>query len=201
MKKQTLLLSKALLFLFALNIFTNNLQAEEKPLKIAVINLSKIESDTLIAKDIFKKTENKQKELTNKLMKKKQKLDNDIKSLESKRAVLSGEELQKKANVLQEQYRQLQIDEQKYTQILNATRLYTLQDMQEVVSKATNKIAAGKYDLVVPTTIVLYMDSSKFTDITKEVVSKTNDIAKTVDYEKSFKQAERDMNEMLKKNK
>ena len=136
----------------------NKANADGKDVNIALVNIQKIEEDSSASKDMRKKMANKENELRQELLKRKNKLESDFKSLESKRSMLSTEELQKHAQKLEGDYQKLQIDEQKYGQIFEATKMIVFGEFQEYIKKATNKVANSKYDMVIPFGLALYVN-------------------------------------------
>ena len=166
--------------------------------KIALVDLQKIEEKSLVSQDLSKKLQAKEKELQGNLLKRREKLESDVKTIESKKAVLSREELEKKARSVQMSAQQLQIDEKVYEQTFQMSRGIALQDVQEAVQKAVNKVSVGKYDMVLPSAAILYADSSKFDDITDKVIKQVDSIIKTVDYNKAYKTADEQVKKMLK---
>ena len=176
---------------------TNIANADEKTLKIAVVNMQKLEDNALISKDMRQKLQTKEKELQQDLIKRKNKIENEFKSLESKRAILSQDELQKKVQKLEGDYQKLQIDEKIYGQTFETSKMITLSEVQDCVKKATNKIANDKYDMVLPLGFAIYINSGKFDDITDKVVDKMNGISKSVNYEKAYKQAKEQMDKLM----
>ena len=177
--------------------FVKNAFADEK-LKIAVVNMSELEQTSLASKDLQTKMKKKERELQQDLILRKQKIENDFKALEAKRATLSGSELQSKAKKLESEYQSLQLDERVYAQTFEEARILALREIQEQVGKVVNKIATKKdYDAVLPSNMFIYLNEDKFIDITKDVVSKTNDNIKSVDYDKAFKEAKKTMDKIL----
>ena len=172
-------------FIFALPV---NAFADDDKVKVAIVDLQKVEEGSLVSKDLQKKMRNKEEELGKDLIKRKGKIEQEFKALEGKRAVLSGEELQKKAKKLEGDFQKLQLDEKVYLQTFDLARGEALRVMQENVKKAVNKVA-DKYDLVIPSNLALYVNTSKFDDLTSKVVSKLNDIVKSIDFDKLFKEA------------
>ena len=62
--------------------------------------------------------------------------------------------------------------------------------MQTELQKVVDTFV-DKYDMIVPANITLYYNKKKFTDLTSDVLSKLNKNIKTIDYEKSYKDAEK----------
>ena len=187
---------------FLLNVaLMHKTYAEEKSMKIAIINMQKIEQDAQASKDLQKKISLKEQELQKDLITRKNKIENKFRELESKRAVMSGEALQKEAKKLESDYQKLQMDEKMYMQIFEMARMFVLQEMQGYVVQATNKVASDKYDAVVPSAMFIYINDDKFDDITKKVVSQMDNISKKVDYEKAYKTAQEQAKKMLESQK
>ena len=171
--------------------------ADDK-MKIAVVNMAKLEQTSLASKDLQEKMKKKERELQQVLISRKQKIENDFKSLEAKRATLSGSELQSKAKKLESDYQSLQFDERVYAQTFEEARIIALREIQENVGKVVNKIATKKnYDAVLPSNMFIYLNDDKFIDITKEVIDKTNDAIKSVDYNSAFKEAKKTIDRIL----
>ena len=194
MKKVKLLALSCALFLIP--VIAN--ASEDSGLKIAVVNIQKLEQDTDISKDLQKKIAKKEKEVQENLLKKKNKLESDYKSIESKKAVLSREELEKKVRKLQEDAQKLDMDGKMAEQTFQLARLNVAQEIQEVMSKAVNKIADDKYDLVIPNAMALYINNKKFDDITSKVADKMDDIQKSVNFDKAFNNAKEQVEKMVK---
>ena len=194
MKKVKLLALSCALFLIP--VIAN--ASDNSSLKIAVVNIQKLEQDTDISKDLQKKIAKKEKEVQENLLKKKNKLESDYKSIESKKAVLSREELEKKVRKLQEDAQKLDMDGKMAEQTFQLARLNVAQEIQEVMSKAVNKIADDKYDLVIPNAMALYINNKKFDDITSKVADKMDDIQKSVNFDKAFNKAKEQVEKMVK---
>ena len=99
-------------------------------IKMAIVDMQKIEEEAKLSKDLIKKMQVKENVLRNDLMKRKSKVENDYRNLESKRSVLSREELEKSAKNLESDVQQLQRDEQVYSQTFDLSRVIALQEVQ-----------------------------------------------------------------------
>ncbi len=165
--------------------------------KMAIVDMQKIEEEAKLSKDLIKKMQVKENVLRNDLMKRKSKVENDYRNLESKRSVLSREELEKSAKNLESDVQQLQRDEQVYSQTFDLSRVIALQEVQGYVQQAVGNYASD-YDLIIPLNVVLHANKSKFDDITSKVLEKLNDISTTVDYEKAFKEAKEQVQSAVK---
>ena len=156
--------------------------------KMAIVDMQRIEEEAKLSKDLIKKMQVKENVLRNDLMKRKSKVENDYRNLESKRSVLSREELEKSAKNLESDVQQLQRDEQVYSQTFDLSRVIALQEVQGYVQQAVGNYSS-EYDLIIPLNVVLHANKNKFDDITAKVLERLNDISTTVDYEKAFKEA------------
>ena len=174
----------------------NSLKAEE--LKIAVVDLQKIEMESSFSKDLRNKIQQKENELQNDLLKKKDKIEADYKTIEAKKAVLSREELEKKIKLLEKDASQLQIDERLYGQTLEMAKMDALSVMQKEVQKAVNK-NANTYDIVLPTNVMLAYNPTKFNDITSKVLEVLNKNIKVSNFDKTFANAKKQVEDMYKK--
>ncbi len=166
--------------------------------KVAIVDLQKIEENSLISKDLQRKMKNKEKDLQGQILKRRKEINDEFKALESKRAVLSGEELQRKAKSLESKYQEIQMNEKACEQAFEMARMMSLQNIQFSIRKAVNKVA-GKYDMIIPVNIALYIDESKFDDLTTEVLAKLNEISKVVEFDKFYKEAKDQVSKMIEK--
>ena len=162
--------------------------AANDSVKIATVDMQKIESSALVFKDLQEKMKQTEEKVGRDFMTKKKEIEKEFKTLENKRAVLSGEELQKKAKTIEEKYQKLQLDEKIAWQALDMARMNAIQDVQVSMNKAVNSVS-GEYDIIIPTGVALYIKKQKFDDLTSKVLNKLNSTLKTVNYEKSFTDA------------
>ena len=165
--------------------------------KMAIVDMQRIEEEAKLSKSLLNKMQVKENVLRNDLMKRKSKVENDYRNLESKRSVLSREELEKSAKNLESDVQQLQRDEQVYSQTFERARVIALQEVQGYVQQAVGKYASD-YDLIIPLNVVLHANKNKFDDITTKVLERLNDISTTVDYEKAFKEAKEQVQSAVK---
>ena len=172
--------------------------ADEQAQKIAFVDMQKLEEKAVVSKDLMNKLSSKEKELQELLVKSKNKIETDMKTLESKRAVLSTNELQQKAKKIEADYRNLQINERKYAQIFDMSKMIAIGEIQGDIKKAVNKVA-DKYDLVLPANMALYINDRKYDDLTEKVLSQLNSMTKSVNYEKAFNKAKEQVEQMVKK--
>lgn len=164
--------------------------------KIAVVDIQKIEEKSLISQDLKNKISKKEKELHDNLIKRKEKIEKDYKEIEKNRAVLSRVELEKKAKQLEGDMQKLQFDEKKYSQIFEMSKIGALNNLQQEAQKIIDKVA-DKYDVIVPTSVMLYYNKDKFIDITNDVLSKLNNSIKISNYDKFYKESETQVNQMI----
>ena len=202
MKKNKALFIYPLLVAFVCYVSLNVKKTNADDLKIAIVDIQQIQEDAVVANDLKTKMQNKEQQLKKELLDRKDKIEQNYKSLEKERAVLSRSELEKKAKQFELEVQKLQFDENKYSQIFELSKIGALQVMQTELQKVVDTFV-DKYDMIVPANITLYYNKKKFTDLTNDVLSKLNKNIKTIDYEKSYKDAEKQfakiINEQQKK--
>ena len=190
MKKNKALFIYPLLVDFVCYVSLNVKKSNADDLKIAIVDIQQIQEDAVVANDLKTKMQNKEQQLKKELLDRKDKIEQNYKSLEKERAVLSRSELEKKAKQFELEVQKLQFDENKYSQIFELSKIGALQVMQTELQKVVDTFV-DKYDMIVPANITLYYNKKKFTDLTSDVLSKLNKNIKTIDYEKSYKDAEK----------
>ena len=202
MKKNKALFIYPLLVAFVCYVSVNVKKSNADDLKIAIVDIQQIQEDAVVANDLKTKMQKKEQQLKKELLDRKDKIEQNYKSLEKERAVLSRSELEKKAKQFELEVQKLQFDENKYSQIFELSKIGALQVMQTELQKIVDTFV-DKYDMIVPANITLYYNKKKFTDLTSDVLSKLNKNIKTIDYEKSYKDAEKQfakiINEQQKK--
>ena len=202
MKKNKALFIYPLLVAFVCYVSVNVKKSNADDLKIAIVDIQQIQEDAVVANDLKTKMQKKEQQLKKGLLDRKDKIEQNYKSLEKERAVLSRSELEKKAKQFELEVQKLQFDENKYSQIFELSKIGALQVMQTELQKVVDTFV-DKYDMIVPANITLYYNKKKFTDLTSDVLSKLNKNIKTIDYEKSYKDAEKQfakiINEQQKK--
>ena len=202
MKKNKALFIYPLLVAFVCYVSLNVKKSNADDLKIAIVDIQQIQEDAVVANDLKTKMQKKEQQLKKELLDRKDKIEQNYKSLEKERAVLSRSELEKKAKQFELEVQKLQFDENKYSQIFELSKIGALQVMQTELQKVVDTFV-DKYDMIVPANITLYYNKKKFTDLTSDVLAKLNKNIKTIDYEKSYKDAEKQfakiINEQQKK--
>ena len=190
MKKNKALFIYPLLVAFVCYVSVNVKKSNADDLKIAIVDIQQIQEEAVVANDLKTKMQQKEQQLKKELLDRKDKIEQNYKSLEKERAVLSRSELEKKAKQFELEVQKLQFDENKYSQIFELSKIGALQVMQTELQKVVDTFV-DKYDMIVPANITLYYNKKKFTDLTSDVLSKLNKNIKTIDYEKSYKDAEK----------
>lgn len=165
-------------------------------LKIAVIDMQQIQEKSVVSGDLKAKMDKKEQQLKKELLDRKDKLEQDYKSLEKQRAVLSRNELEKKAKQFEADVQKLQFDENKYSQIFEMSKIGALQVIQTELQKVINTFA-NNYDVIVPANVAFYYNKEKFADLTADVLAKLNKNIKTIDYEKAYKDAEKQFAKLI----
>ena len=200
MKKNKALFIYPLLVAFVCYVSLNVKKTNADDLKIAIVDIQQIQEDAVVANDLKTKMQNKEQQLKKELLDRKDKIEQNYKSLEKERAVLSRSELEKKAKQFELEVQKLQFDENKYSQIFELSKIGALQVMQTELQKVVDTFV-DKYDMIVPANITLYYNKKKFTDLTNDVLSKLNKNIKTIDYEKSYKKAEKQFTKIISEQK
>ena len=200
MKKNKALFVYSLVVAFVGYVGLNVKKSNADDLKIAIVDIQQIQEDAVVANDLKTKMQKKEQQLKKELLDRKDKIEQNYKSLEKERAVLSRSELEKKAKQFELEVQKLQFDENKYSQIFELSKIGALQVMQAELQKVVDTFV-DKYDMIVPANITLYYNKKKFTDLTSDVLLKLNKNIKTIDYEKAYKSAEKQFTEIISKQK
>ena len=200
MKKNKALFIYPLLVAFVCYVSLNVKKSNADDLKIAIVDIQQIQEDAVVANDLKTKMQKKEQQLKKELLDRKDKIEQNYKSLEKERAVLSRSELEKKAKQFELEVQKLQFDENKYSQIFELSKIGALQVMQTELQKVVDTFV-DKYDMIVPANITLYYNKKKFPDLTSDVLSKLNKNIKTIDYEKAYKDAEKQFTKIISEQK
>jgi Skp family chaperone for outer membrane proteins len=193
MKKLHLILFLSLLFV------TKNI-ASASEMKIAVVDLMKIEENSLIVKDMMKKFNAQESKLRNILEDKKKSLEEQYKNLEAKKSVLSRESLESQVREIEKNFLDLQKEEKVYSQTLEITKMTLLQTVQQDVKYAVEKVAnSEEYDMIISSSALLYLNHKKVNDITPDVIDALNNKTKTVDFDAVYKKVNSEVNDQVKK--
>ena len=200
MKKNKALFIYPLLVAFVCYVSLNVKKSNADDLKIAIVDIQQIQEDAVVANDLKTKMQKKEQQLKKELLDRKDKIEQNYKSLEKERAVLSRSELEKKAKQFELEVQKLQFDENKYSQIFELSKIGALQVMQTELQKVVDTFV-DKYDMIVPANITLYYNKKKFTDLTSDVLAKLNKNIKTIDYEKAYKDAEKQFTKIISEQK
>ena len=200
MKKNKALFVYSLVVAFVGYVGLNVKKSNADDLKIAIVDIQQIQEDAVVANDLKTKMQKKEQQLKKELLDRKDKIEQNYKSLEKERAVLSRSELEKKAKQFELEVQKLQFDENKYSQIFELSKIGALQVMQTELQKVVDTFV-DKYDMIVPANITLYYNKKKFTDLTSDVLAKLNKNIKTIDYEKAYKDAEKQFTKIISEQK
>ena len=200
MKKNKALFVYSLVVAFVGYVGLNVKKSNADDLKIAIVDIQQIQEDAVVANDLKTKMQKKEQQLKKELLDRKDKIEQNYKSLEKERAVLSRSELEKKAKQFELEVQKLQFDENKYSQIFELSKIGALQVMQTELQKVVDTFV-DKYDMIVPANITLYYNKKKFPDLTSDVLSKLNKNIKTIDYEKAYKDAEKQFTKIISEQK
>lgn len=141
--------------------------------KIAVLNIQEIMRDSLAAKSIRQKLEDKQKSFQAEMSAKEQDLQEKERNLAKQRSVLAPEEFEKKVKEFRDQATQAQRDVQNKRAQLDKAFADALADIQKsVVGIVEDMSKEHQFTAVIPTSQLLYANPEL--DITSEVLQKLN---------------------------
>jgi Skp family chaperone for outer membrane proteins len=178
--KKTILLS--LLFFTCV---CNDASADTASLKIGFVDLAKIEEGSLAVRDLNKQIQEKESVLKKQLLSRKNTIESRNKELEKQSSVIARDVLEKKAKDIEEEYTLLQIDERMYSQVLELSKVKSLQAIQESIKIAANDISQD-YDIVLTSQSVLYIKDQKFDNLTLDLIDKLNRSTRKVDFNANF---------------
>lgn len=194
----------SILFLTSVNVFNNHSNADddkkENNVKVALINMQVIEQKSTLSNNLKQNLKDKETQLQADLIKRKEQIENDYKNIEKNRAVLSRVELEKKAKQIESDMQKLQFDERKYSQIIEMSKIGSLNELQQKVQSAITDVAKD-YDIVMSANDLLYYKKDKFTDLTDKLLEKINSKKylnnNNINYEKIYKEAEKQLEEVI----
>ena len=194
----------SILFLTSVNVFNNYSNADddkkENNVKVALINMQVIEQKSTLSNNLKQNLKDKETQLQADLIKRKEQIENDYKSIEKNRAVLSRVELEKKAKQIESDMQKLQFDERKYSQIIEMSKIGSLNELQQKVQSAITDVAKD-YDIVMSANDLLYYKKDKFTDLTDKLLEKNKNKKylnnNNINYEKIYKEAEKQLEEVI----
>ena len=194
----------SILFLTSVNVFNNHSNADddkkENNVKVALINMQVIEQKSTLSNNLKQNLKDKETQLQADLIKRKEQIENDYKNIEKNRTVLSRVELEKKAKQIESDMQKLQFDERKYSQIIEMSKIGSLNELQQKVQSAITDVAKD-YDIVMSANDLLYYKKDKFTDLTDKLLEKINSKKylnnNNINYEKIYKEAEKQLEEVI----
>ncbi len=184
---------KKILISLVLGLILNNNAFADDEVRIATIDLEKIQSSSLVVNDVVKQIKAKEKEIQDKMSKEQKDLISKHKEIQEKQSVMSQEILKKKIDALQKQEQSMQEKMRLNGYVMESARMEVLQKIiPNYIRSATAKVAKKEYDIVMPVNSVFFV-SSNIEDITPDVLSKLNDDFKKFDsfskiFDEIFKQ-------------
>ena len=143
--------------------------------KIAVIDMRKIEDESLVAKDLKEKIIKASKELENTVQVAKNKIDMKVADLQKIAPTISPESVEKKRNEIQKEFLSIESSIQQRDAELQEKRISALEEINDKIKLVSAKIAKQKnIDLVLVNTLIVYYNDSGDIDITKDVITELN---------------------------
>lgn len=167
---------------------------------IAIVDVQKVFESSNIAEKVKKQIDNKEKMIQKNLLDRKKKLEDDFKSLESKRSILSTAELQQKAKRLESEYQTLQMDGGIYTEALTLTKAYAYETIKNRINSSAKEIAndkKNKYNLVISNEFVFYYKSNQVANITNDVINRMNKNKEAININDIYKKTEEDIRKKI----
>ena len=169
-------------------LFNNSLFAEEK---VAIVDMQNIEMSSLAVNSLIEKLQEEQTNIQKEISSRSQDLQKRAKDLEGKRGVLSAAAIDDQRKSIESDLINLQTEAQAKNESMQRAKMEGLGEIDQAVRDIISVIAKkSKYDIVIAKQVALYIDESKFSDITKDVVSSLNLKLKTVDVDKYLKPGE-----------
>lgn len=181
-------LTKSLFIIFFLFVFTLNSNAKE--LKIAVIDIQKVEQKSEIVEKFTKNLDKKYKKYQDEIKKMEEDITKDSESLKKKSSALSSEKIKEEEKKIQ-----IKIDEYtkktaKINAIFDEVKNYALVDLNKCMSKIVEKISNEKeLSLVMPNNAVIFYSNDLF-DITDISIKEMDKSSCKIDIDQYFKKAE-----------
>lgn len=169
---------RLLVFVTALLAFTGISQAHAE-IKIGIVNVEKVYTDSKAAKSIKSQQEKLTKDLEEELKKQGKVFEKKEKEFQEQRADLSPDELKEKAEKLQKEFNETRADLQKKRSKLQKSLIKAEEKLRQEVIKISGNIAEEKgYDIVMPSqnTIVVNVEM----DITDAVLEQLNKKVKEI---------------------
>ena len=156
--------------ILVLAFFTSSVYA-----KFAVIDMKRIEEESLVAKDLKEKMMKASKELENTVQTSKEKIEKKVADLQKIASTLSPENVEKKRNELQKEFMSIEASIQQKDAELQEKRIAALEEINSKIKEVSAKIAKQKsIEIIFTNTLVVYYDEKTEVDITKDVISMLN---------------------------
>lgn len=141
--------------------------------KIAVVNYSRIESDSAVTKDITSQIQKKQEELQQEVQKIQSDVQAKVEDLEKSASILTAKALEQKKLNLQKALVKTDEDLKAKAQRLENIKNKTLLDLNNQIKEIVATIAKKQdYDFVLSESAVIYSDDKN--DITEDVLKELN---------------------------
>jgi outer membrane protein len=166
-----------LILLFA--IFTSSAFAN-----YAVIDMQKIENQSLVAKDLKTKIEKASILLKEDVDKAKKKIEEEVAKLQKIAPTLTEDSLNTKRNNLQKDFINIESKLQERDEVLQEKRMKALEEINVQIKEISEKIAKQKnINLVLTSAVVIYYEEGGKNDITEDVLKELNNKIKKSSFE------------------
>jgi Skp family chaperone for outer membrane proteins len=167
-------------------IFTSALVAvNAQELKIALVDMSYVESNATVISSLAQALQAKQKEMQKNIDDKSQELQKRAKAIEDQKSFLSAMAIDEKRKELEASLMSFQTEAQKKNEAIQRAKTSALADVdakiREIVSEISTK---NTYNLVLANQVTLYFSKDSFTDISAQVVEVLNKKFPSISIEK-----------------
>ena len=161
-------------------------------LKIAVVDVKIVEAESLAMKDAFEKLKNKQKSIQQNISKQENDLQQEIQDLQSKQGVLAAKTMDEKRKSIEVKVQKLQQFIDEMNRNLEMTKIAISEEIGNNMQSVIKKIAQNRYDVVLPSNGLLYINNSNIEDITPGVISDLNKNISKINIDEFYKKATND---------
>ncbi len=190
---------RILLVTLALIAFSYSANAEESGVKMAMVNMQKIEQKSSNIKKLVDVISEKRKKHYDEFQQMEKNITKDTEDLKAKASVLSSDKIKKEELEIQKKIDSYTRKIQQQSKIFELVEISVLKKLNECMLQQVNEIGKKQeYDLILQSSHVVFY-SSKIRDITDLVVEKFDNTKCKIDLQDYFKQAEKDLLDMEKR--
>lgn len=175
---------RAVYLLVLFFVFLSNISlADEKTVKIAVIDLIKIEEEATLIKLLHNKVKAREEKIRTDLTNKRKKLTADYEELLKKRSVLDQATLERRSRDIEKREMDNQAEAQMYMVALERAKMKCMDEVKYAIKVAVRD-KLSDYDLVLENPV--YYNSDNVKDETDKVIDRLNDKEKESKFDEYF---------------